>query len=128
MLKHQFTSFISNIFPNDEECLRKLKLAKQKASNTIRFGEHLFYELFIIQWSSILYLNNKIKLNVLFIFIGIGAHLESELIQQLKTHFFSTIIDDTTDVTTSTQIAAIVKYWSSLKQKLTIQKLHAELT
>ena len=68
-------------------------------------------------------MNNKIKLNVLFIFIGIGAHLESELIQQLMTHFFSIIIDETTDVTTSTQIAVMVQYWSSSKQKLIIDIL-----
>jgi hypothetical protein len=45
----KFIPLLRCCFPNDE-CWRKLKLAKQKASNIIRFGEHLFYELFIIQW------------------------------------------------------------------------------
>jgi hypothetical protein len=40
------------------------------------------------------------------------------------THFFfSIIIDETTYVTTSTQIAIMVQYWSSLKRKLIIDIL-----
>jgi hypothetical protein len=42
--------------------------------------------------------------------IGIGTYLESELIQQMKKHFFSIFIDETTDVTTSTQIAVVIQY------------------
>ncbi|KAK4006787.1 hypothetical protein OUZ56_011945 [Daphnia magna] len=53
--------------------------------------------------------------------LRIGAHLENELIQQLKKRFFSIIIDETTDVTTSTQIAVImIQYWDASKQKLIV--------
>lgn len=61
---------------------------------------------------------------MLFIFIGIGAHLESELIQQLMTNFFfQSSLMRLLMFTTTTQIAVMVQYWSSLKQKLIIDIL-----
>ncbi|KAK4024453.1 hypothetical protein OUZ56_009876 [Daphnia magna] len=42
---------------------------------------------------------------------------------KLAKHFSSIIIDKTTDATTSTQIAVMIQYWDSLKQKLIVNIL-----
>ena len=38
--------------------------------------------------------------------------LKEELVEKLKKHFFSVIIDETTDITIESQLAVMVQFWN----------------